>query len=169
METEKKQAEPFKRCGCGRVYATRDEWATLPDAKIFEGADGALCEQRRCACDSHITATLVPAMSVSDLRRAVRVIDGQRESFNDEYTATEMLRLIQVCWASGWDVTPDEWTAEQCAAALAYGTAPRFEHASGTFDGLHALGVSDCRCRGCRDARRALAEHHEPSGVRDAY
>lgn len=148
-------AAPFKKCACGRVYVTRAEWETLPDVKTFEGVDGALCEMRRCHCGSHITAALVEPLDASDLRRAVRVIDSMRESFNDEYTAHELLRLVKVCWMGEWDVTPDEWTTEQCANALVSGTIPRFEE---TRDGLHALGVADCRCRGCRRDRENAEE-----------
>lgn len=140
----------FKKCACGRVYPTRIVWEQLPDSKIYTDDQGALVEQRRCYCGSHITAALVPAMNVEELRRAVRVIDGMRESFNQEYTAPELLRLAKVCWMGEWDVTPDDWTGQQVGLALSEGRIPHFVE---TRDGLHAVGVTDCFCRGCREKR----------------
>lgn len=145
-----------KTCGCGRVYTIGGDWENLADKKIYSDDTGALCETRICAvCSSHITIDRVRAMTVEELRRAMRVIDMMHEGFNQEYTAQELLRLMVVCWASGWDVLPDEWTTQQCGEALAFGTAPRFEERPG---GLHALGVSDCRCRACKRERREAAD-----------
>lgn len=149
MVTEKK-IEPFKKCACGRVYQTREDWEKLPDSKIYESPDGALVEQRQCGCESHITAALVPALTVEELRRAMRVIDSMDESFNQEHTAPELLRLVKVCWMGEWDLTPDEWSGQQVGAALNEGRIPRFEETAG---GFHALGVTDCFCRSCREKR----------------
>jgi hypothetical protein len=143
-------ALPFKTCGCGRKY-DRPAWDALPDRKTYDDGTGALLEQRSCPCFSSIVVTLVEATTVDDLRRAVKIIDYMNESFNQEYTGQELLRLIKVCWSSGWDVTPDEWTPRQVARALEDGTPPTFEEGSG---GLHALDVDDCFCRGCRANRR---------------
>lgn len=142
---------PVKKCGCGRAYQTRADWERLPDAKTYEDGQGALCEQRLCPCGSHITVHLVAPMSIEELRRAVSVIDMMHEAFNEAYTAQELLRLVQVCWVSGWDVLPDEWTSAQIGEALDLGRPPRFEERP---HGLHALGIGDCACRDCREQRR---------------
>lgn len=139
----------MKRCACGRTH-TAESWRTLPDRTVYEGEDGSLNESRLCPCQSHITIVLIPPLSVDELRTAVRIIDAMHETFNQAYTAQELLRLVRVCWSSGWDILPDQWTTEQCGAALVDGTAPRFEE---TKHGLHALGVSDCSCYGCRETR----------------
>jgi hypothetical protein len=143
-----------KACSCGRTYNLEagGDWARLDDPKIYTDDEGALCEQRTCAgCRSTLTIERVPALTVDELRKAVRTIDWMRESFNDKFTAQELLRLITVARECEWDLMPDQWTAAQCAEALAFGTVPRFEERP---DGsLHALGVSDCHCRSCRRER----------------
>ena len=156
MSARERQQVMTKTCGCGRAYTVGGDWEQLAGKKVYSDDTGALCEQRVCAgCMSHITIERVRAMTTEELRRAVRVIDRMRESFNQEYTAQELLRLMVVCWACDWDVLPDEWTAQQCGEALAHGAVPRFAETSG---GLHALGVTDCRCRACRRAREKAAE-----------
>jgi len=51
---------------------------------------------------------------VEELRRAVRLFDGCNESFNwpatrHVWTAEELVNIARACWASGWDVWPDQW------------------------------------------------------------
>ena len=89
---------------------------------------------------------------VEVLRRAVRVLDSCRESFNMRYSAEDLLKIVRACWLSDWDVYPDDWTPQQIKAALENGTSPKFEETSA---GLHALEVSDCHCRKCRRERAA--------------
>jgi len=62
-------------------------------------------------------------------------------------SAEDLLKICRACWASDWDVYPDQWTGQQVAAAVVLGTAPTFEEGP---HGLHAVGVSDCACYDCR-------------------
>lgn len=162
--SENKNILSKKKCACGRAY-DRAGWDLLTDARTYEWSDGSLREQRRCACGSHLSVVLVEPMDVDDLRRAADVLGWMRESFNRRHTGQELLRLLRVCWAGEWDVLPDEWTGQQVAEALTFGRVPRFEERS---FGLHAVGVDDCGCRGCRSERRwneddasPLVEHLE--------
>lgn len=143
--------EPFKRCACGRVYATRVDWECLPHVKRSENVDGSLSEQRYCPCESNVTVWLVAPMLGTELRRAARMIELMPLSFVEQYTAQELLRLMTVCWASDWDVLPDDWTGKQVARALLDGAVPQFE---ATPYGLHALNVDDCMCGQCRSKKR---------------
>lgn len=93
---------------------------------------------------------------VDELRRAVQLLSRNREDFNQRHTAEELLAIARACWASEWDVWPDKWTDEQVAAAIR-GIAPKFRE--GRF-GLHALDVTDCRCRDCEHDAWAA---HEPN------
>lgn len=92
------------------------------------------------------------------LRRAVNLLDSNKEDFNEEYTAEELLKIVRACWLSEWDVMPDEWTQSQVEAAIAHGTPPQFEELA---TGLHAVGVKDCYCRRCQKERasQSRAEH----------
>ena len=143
-----------KKCGCGREYVVGGSWEELEGKHVYNDGTGALCEQRICSgCSSHLTIERVRAATVEELRRAVRIIDMMRESFNEKYTAQELVRLMVVCWSGDWDVLPDDWTAQQCGDALAFGSVPRFEESP---SGFHALDVEDCRCRRCRKIREEV-------------
>ena len=49
----------IKVCACGRTY-TREQWEQLPDKAVYKLEWGAVHEQRRCACRSHIVLVLDP-------------------------------------------------------------------------------------------------------------
>jgi hypothetical protein len=66
-----------------------------------------------------------PVSGPDELRKAARLIGMCRESFNQRFTAEELLKLARACWASEWDFTPDQWTEEQVQAALK-GEVPRW-------------------------------------------
>ena len=142
---------PFFLCACGVGYADRAAWSELPDRRTYVDTEGSLVERRRCTCGSHGTVALLAALDVEELRRAVRVIDRMNETFNQRYTALELLLLMRACWISEWDFTPDDWTAEQRSRALSDGYVPRWEETSG---GYHALGVGDCWCSACSARKR---------------
>ena len=116
---------PFKRCGCGREYATREIWDTLPDSKIYDAGDGSLVDQRRCTCGSHVTAALVEPLTLDQLRRALIVIEDFSPNFSRHFTAAELLRLVTVYWTSDGAPPPDAWTEGEIAGALFEGRAPR--------------------------------------------
>lgn len=108
----------------------------------------------------------------SELRAIVTCLNYTREWALDGFTAEELLILVRALWASEWDVFLDNMTPEQVAHALkcpacgGKGSAatpcvrcastghapPRYEEGR-ALDGLHALGVDDCRCAPCRRAR----------------
>lgn len=61
----------------------------------------------------------------NELRHVVRMIDDWPESFNDRFTAGELLMLAAALRASDWEIGPWLWTSRQLADALR-GHAPRF-------------------------------------------
>lgn len=159
MKTEHMTAI-YKKCTtCPTVFPTRLNWETQATRlKTYEADDGSLKQQGNCPqCDSTLLVTLVEALSVAELRRAVRTIDNQLESFNMNHTAHELLRLVRVMWSGDWLVLPDEWTGQQLGMALTEGKSPLFEEIEGQ---RHALGVTDCVCLPCR--RRRLEK--QPKG-----
>lgn len=97
---------------------------------------------------------------IEELRRAVELLDRNNEGSNAGFSAEELLNIARACWASGWDVWPDEWTSQQVEAAAKDKTPPRFEERP---NGLHALDVTDCVCRDCRRAVFAALEREEVS------
>ncbi len=138
--------DPFYSCACGRKFANRVEWETALSGKTYVNNEGSLVEQRTCrTCESTMTKVLLLALSVSELRNALRVINMMNETFNQQFTAPELLLLVRACWESKWDITPDCWTPQQWARALSDGLVPDFED-----NGDHAVGVTDCPCRRCK-------------------
>lgn len=55
------------------------------------------------------------------VRRAVRVANMTRESSFDGFSAEECLRLISACWASKWDVLPDDLLLSERIHAASHG------------------------------------------------
>lgn len=77
--------------------------------------------------------TIKPTMTgIEELRAAVAFFDTCRESFNmatgdkdRDWTAEQLLKLWRAMRASGWDISPDQWTDKQLKQALR-GIAPDF-------------------------------------------
>jgi hypothetical protein len=63
-----------------------------------------------------------------ELRRIVRAMNDTRESFNDRFSAEELVAIYRAMFASGWDYYPDQWSEEQVQAALR-GIAPSWDDA----------------------------------------
>jgi hypothetical protein len=55
---------------------------------------------------------------IEELRRAVRTLDRCRESWNETFTAAELLLLVQAVAACEWDIFPDQLTEADVARAL---------------------------------------------------
>lgn len=87
------------------------------------------------------------------LRNAVGYFNTCRESFNQRYTAEQLIKIYTAGVLGEWDVYPDQWTNQQVDAAINEGKSPKFESTSAGPIGLHALEVTDCYCRTCRDNR----------------
>jgi hypothetical protein len=60
-----------------------------------------------------------PKTGIEELRIAVRLFNNCRESFNERYTLEQLILLYRAYARSDWDITPDEWTDDELAAALA--------------------------------------------------
>lgn len=60
------------------------------------------------------------------LRIAVRMLNDNRESCNQRFTAEELLRIVAAWRASGWDIMPDQWSEKQLRAAAKRGIIPTF-------------------------------------------
>lgn len=55
---------------------------------------------------------------IEKLRRAVTLFSNCTETFNERWTADELLKIYAAYHASGWDITPDQWSDDQLMAAL---------------------------------------------------
>lgn len=75
-----------------------------------------------------------------ELRAVVSIIDGLRESFNDRFTAEQLLKLVRMHWASEWDIPPDEWTPRQIRESLR-GKPPRWDDGERPVYGKSAVTV----------------------------
>lgn len=73
---------------------------------------------------SYITTT--EETGADELRRIVNVLNNTRESFNERFSARELVRLGKAYLACGWDFTPDKWTEKQVREALA-GKVPAWD------------------------------------------
>ena len=60
------------------------------------------------------------------LRKVVMNMDTTTESFNDRFTAMQLVQLGRMLLASDWDIYPDQWTARQVKQALR-GWPPHFD------------------------------------------
>lgn len=67
----------------------------------------------------------VKRSGADQLRVIVQNMDATRESFNDEYTAAQLVTIYSMQLESEWDFYPDQWTARQVREALA-GKPPRW-------------------------------------------
>lgn len=61
-----------------------------------------------------------------ELRTIARNMDATTESFNDRFTAEQLLTIGRAFLASEWDFYPDQWTARQVREALK-GKPPRWD------------------------------------------
>lgn len=66
------------------------------------------------------------AYGIDKLRSAVTLFSNCNESFNQCFTATELLALYQAYDGCGYDITPDMWSEAQVKAALNGGPFPAF-------------------------------------------
>jgi hypothetical protein len=62
------------------------------------------------------------------LRRVVGLFDTCNETFNYRWTPEQLLKLAQVCWDSGWDFYPDQYTERQLHEARTCGILPKWDH-----------------------------------------
>lgn len=58
------------------------------------------------------------AFGCDELRQIVKLMDMNSESFNQQYTAEELVRIFQMCMISDWDFLPDQWEEKQVLEAL---------------------------------------------------
>lgn len=64
--------------------------------------------------------------AIEHLRLMVRNFDGCSETFNQHYSIDELVMLHRAWMFSGWDISPDRWSARQLNEALC-GVAPRWD------------------------------------------
>jgi hypothetical protein len=64
---------------------------------------------------------------IEELRHLVEIFNACNETFNDPFTAEELIRLYRVHLASGWDFYPDQWDERQVRDAIDHGIAPRWD------------------------------------------
>lgn len=53
------------------------------------------------------------------LRTIVREMDDSRESFNQLWSATQLVKIYEMHLRSEWEFPPDRWTERQVREALA--------------------------------------------------
>lgn len=63
---------------------------------------------------------------IDHLRLLVKNLDYCNESFNEQFSAAELLKIHRAWMLSGWDIYPDTWTARQIKEALA-GKSPNWD------------------------------------------
>jgi hypothetical protein len=56
-----------------------------------------------------------------ELRRIVNVLDSSSESAHDPFNAEQLIRIVRACWASPWDIYPDQLTGTEREYAAAHG------------------------------------------------
>lgn len=57
--------------------------------------------------------------AIENLREAVQLFSGCRESFNELFTIPELILIYQAYKRSEFDIPPDRWTSEEIELALA--------------------------------------------------
>lgn len=70
------------------------------------------------------------------LRRVVRAAGHTREDAISDYTPDQLVNLFRACWASDWDIFPDELTREErdhaaCRGVLSVDTTERLRERYG--------------------------------------
>lgn len=71
-----------------------------------------------------------PLLGIEEMRKAVRLFNCLNETFNQKYSSEELLKIARACWASEYDILPDEWTSRQVKQALE-GKVPAWEDNDG--------------------------------------
>jgi hypothetical protein len=71
-----------------------------------------------------VTSGHVLVTGIDALRRAVRVLNQCNESFNQEYSATQLLSIVDALSRSTHDILPDQWTDKQIRDAIRLFKAP---------------------------------------------
>jgi hypothetical protein len=56
-----------------------------------------------------------------ELRRLCRAAEMTRMSALDGFTPEEIIKMIRACWASGWDIFPDDLLREDREFAAKHG------------------------------------------------
>ena len=62
---------------------------------------------------------------IETLRNVVDILGNCNESFNQRYTALQLIQIVEMLWKCEWDVLPDVWKDWQVKAALR-GKVPQF-------------------------------------------
>lgn len=61
------------------------------------------------------------------LRKAVNLFNNCNETFNQQFTENELLKLYRMFSICGWDIPPDRWTVDQIDGALILGKVPAWD------------------------------------------
>lgn len=61
-----------------------------------------------------------------EMRLCVSNMNVNRESFNNRFTAAQLLQINRMLILSEWEIYPDQWSARQVREAL-NGTPPQFD------------------------------------------
>lgn len=57
-------------------------------------------------------------LGIEELRLALLLFDDTSETFNQRFSAAELLLIFRAHRRGEWDYYPDQWTAEELAKAL---------------------------------------------------
>lgn len=58
------------------------------------------------------------------VRYAVNLFSYCNESFNENYSAVELLKIADACQKSSWDIAPDHWDERQISECINLGAVP---------------------------------------------
>lgn len=64
-------------------------------------------------------------LGIDELRRCVSLLNNGVESFNQQYTASELLAICRAHRDAEWDYHPCDWTSAQVSDAIA-GKVPQW-------------------------------------------
>lgn len=70
--------------------------------------------------------TMSDKFGIETIRQAVTLFNDCSETFNQQFTATELLQLAAAHQASDFDFYPDQWTERQIKEALR-GIVPQWD------------------------------------------
>lgn len=61
------------------------------------------------------------------IRYVNRLFDNCNETFNQRFTAKQLVKLAEMCSKSDWDILPDKWEENQIIDALLCNKVPNWE------------------------------------------
>ena len=64
---------------------------------------------------------------ISELRSAVKLFANCNETFNQQFSPKQLIKIYRAYNRCDWDITPDKWTSNQIKQAINSGMSPQFD------------------------------------------